>query len=340
MSAAPATVAASASAVSRPLRILCIHGFMQSSSIFNRKTGALRKSVAKWASIDYVQAPHEINIHDVFNNKPESMAENTYFSWWRMNAERTHYNGWERSVEVLRDHVVSNGPYDCLIGFSQGASFLALVAAIASLQWEAKQRGINTSNGTSVNGVHVAHAEALNQIDCTWLMRAGAPDESIRRNGSNSASSSSSFSLSHRPSLILISGFVPRVPHLRRFFSKPNTDAYTDLGKRIEDELKVANEAAAGVSDGGVAGRSGTFVRNAPALQGFAYDESIPPINFRSLHVIGLTDRDVPPRESLELLRTFPTSGPAAQLSSHDGGHLVMQNAEFCRIYRAFLNKS
>jgi len=51
-----------------------------------------------------------------------------------------------------------------------------------------------------------------------------------------------------------------------------------------------------------------------------------------SLHILGRSDADVSPLESDTLRRAFL----AAHLETHEGGHLVPNNADFCRRYKAF----
>lgn len=42
------------------LRILCIHGYRQSSASFREKTGALRKLLKKQCELVYIDAPHAV----------------------------------------------------------------------------------------------------------------------------------------------------------------------------------------------------------------------------------------------------------------------------------------
>lgn len=48
------------SKVGVPLRILCIHGYRQSSASFREKTGALRKLLKKQVELVYIDAPHTV----------------------------------------------------------------------------------------------------------------------------------------------------------------------------------------------------------------------------------------------------------------------------------------
>ena len=63
-------MSSSFSSSSSSLRFLCLHGFYQSATLSQLKTGALRKVIKNVATIEYIQAPHEITNKDEFRNKP------------------------------------------------------------------------------------------------------------------------------------------------------------------------------------------------------------------------------------------------------------------------------
>ena len=62
--------AATAAALPRKLRVLCLHGFYQSATIFRMKTAAMRKSLASVAEFEYLEAPLPISDADEFKMKP------------------------------------------------------------------------------------------------------------------------------------------------------------------------------------------------------------------------------------------------------------------------------
>jgi hypothetical protein len=50
------------------------------------------------------------------------------FCWWR----EPSYSGWNISVDLLVDYIAEHGPYDGLLGFSQGSALICLVLARCS----------------------------------------------------------------------------------------------------------------------------------------------------------------------------------------------------------------
>ncbi len=58
--AAPVNASASAANTARLMRILCLHGYMQSGAIMRAKTGALRSALKGVAELVYVDAPNRV----------------------------------------------------------------------------------------------------------------------------------------------------------------------------------------------------------------------------------------------------------------------------------------
>ncbi|CEO96047.1 hypothetical protein PBRA_004737 [Plasmodiophora brassicae] len=113
---------------SPPLRILCLHGFRQHASQFRGKTAALKRVLKEVADLDYVQGPHRV--------MPLSAPEGTTLdevplqcAWWLLDDATLEYRGWQASVDLIRDVVKERGPFDGILGFSQGACMAAVYCA-------------------------------------------------------------------------------------------------------------------------------------------------------------------------------------------------------------------
>ena len=317
MSAAPAT---------RKLRVLCLHGFFQSSPVFRMKTAGLRRALKTCADLDYLQAPHALSDADQFKGKTElGIPEDTHFAWWKFqqpaNASGSaasssapqRYLGWEASLAHLRAHVAAHGSYDAYLGFSQGAAFLTLVAALANLQKQApqKMREIAAKSGEAPQDLSFfLQTPAASASDATQDPLADAA----------AASSSSSSGSASGPLLVFVSGFIPRVAHLKQFFPRP-----------LAPSSAASSAAAAAAAAVPVAAGSSSLATPDP----FAFDPDVPLLSFPSLHIYGLGDADVSPLESDTLSRAFN----APNISTHPGGHLVPNSAEFCRVYKQFLGR-
>ncbi|XP_033495489.2 esterase OVCA2 [Epinephelus lanceolatus] len=129
-----------------PLRLLCIHGYRQNGSSFREKTGALRKLLKKQVELVYVSAPHSVQqarseAQEKENGSdPGPGGDEDPRGWWFSDIHARSFSaqqqceeslGLDDSVAAVREAVKVQGPFDGILGFSQGA---ALVAMLCSLQ--------------------------------------------------------------------------------------------------------------------------------------------------------------------------------------------------------------
>lgn len=127
---------------SRPIKILWLHGFTQSGTLFQAKTGALRKTLAKsfpaGITLSFPTAPLRLSptdvpfLHGEEKNDGREEEEVDAWAWWRRKGDSGPYTyagleeGLGRIAEVLR----TEGPFDGVIGFSQGGAAAAMVASL------------------------------------------------------------------------------------------------------------------------------------------------------------------------------------------------------------------
>ncbi|GAM18510.1 hypothetical protein SAMD00019534_016850 [Acytostelium subglobosum LB1] len=105
----------------RRLRILCLHGYKQNATVFKSKTAVLRKSLDDIADFIYIDAPHIVD-------EAKGSA-----SWWRATGDGKEYRGWETTLDYIRNIFIKKGPFDGILGFSQGAVLGSLLCSISSL---------------------------------------------------------------------------------------------------------------------------------------------------------------------------------------------------------------
>ena len=114
----------------RKLKILCVHGYRQSGQVFRQRTGALRKSLKKYAEFTFVTAPNQI--------KSQDSQEDEQYGWWFSTEEKSYdahdYTdscvGLEGSLQIMADSLKNEGPFDGVLAFSQGASLLGIICAL------------------------------------------------------------------------------------------------------------------------------------------------------------------------------------------------------------------
>ncbi|KAI8609201.1 serine hydrolase-domain-containing protein [Chytriomyces sp. MP71] len=83
-------------------RILMLHGYSQNDIVFRKRTAVLRKDLE---TLGMELGP---------------------LGWWLANAEKTAQIGYKESVHFLKNAWIEKGPFDGIIGFSQGAALAPL----------------------------------------------------------------------------------------------------------------------------------------------------------------------------------------------------------------------
>ncbi|CAL9737362.1 family of serine hydrolases 3 [Monosporozyma servazzii] len=123
-------------------KILMLHGFVQSDRIFRQKTGGLRKSLQKMGyELFYPCGPEKVDkstlshgnvdketdkkdIQKQFNTTLDDESSDLY-GWWVRTASgekgTLEYTIPQSTLDFLHNYIVENGPFEGIIGFSQGA---------------------------------------------------------------------------------------------------------------------------------------------------------------------------------------------------------------------------
>ena len=105
--------------------------------MFKDKTGSLRKLLKKHAEFVYISAPH-LNPATI-NPSDETVSSEEEQRSWYYSTEKLTFNshdvtdycsGLEKSIETVTSAFNEQGPFDGILGFSQGAAFTALLCAL------------------------------------------------------------------------------------------------------------------------------------------------------------------------------------------------------------------
>lgn len=121
-------------------KVLMLHGFVQSGKIFSSKTGGLRKSLTKLGyELYYPTAPILVskkNLEGVHGSNEEhndsqldlasefntlNSTDEIYGWWTRKGSDKIDYEIEKPTIDYLHNYVVENGPFQGIVGFSQGA---------------------------------------------------------------------------------------------------------------------------------------------------------------------------------------------------------------------------
>ncbi|XP_005314046.2 esterase OVCA2 [Chrysemys picta bellii] len=125
----------------RPLRLLGLHGYRQNQRSFHERTGALRKALRGRAELVSVSAPHPVPgpaAEHGAGRSPEPQDAEPRGWWFSRPREETFdaleeaaaCKGLDESLDTVARALAEQGPFDGLLGFSQGAALAALVCAL------------------------------------------------------------------------------------------------------------------------------------------------------------------------------------------------------------------
>ncbi|XP_039154942.1 esterase AGAP003155 isoform X2 [Eucalyptus grandis] len=110
-------------------RILCLHGFRTSAKILETQIHKWPDSILEKLDLVYLDAPYP----SMGQSSVEGIFDPPYFEWFQANQDFTEYENFEECITFIEDFMVKNGPFDGLLGFSQGAT---LAAALPGMQAE------------------------------------------------------------------------------------------------------------------------------------------------------------------------------------------------------------
>uniref|UniRef100_J3MPA8 EF-hand domain-containing protein n=3 Tax=Oryza brachyantha TaxID=4533 RepID=J3MPA8_ORYBR len=107
----------------KKVKVLCLHGFRTSGSF-------LKKQISKWHP-SILQQFDMVFPDGIFPAGDKSEIEGIfpppYFEWFQFNKDFTEYTNLDECITHLCDYMMENGPFDGLLGFSQGATLSALL---------------------------------------------------------------------------------------------------------------------------------------------------------------------------------------------------------------------
>jgi fermentation-respiration switch protein FrsA (DUF1100 family) len=132
-----------------------LHGYTQSGQLFRAKTRALEKHVQKvfpGSTLCYPTGPLRLKSSDVpgFDASNNSHDEDVEaYGWWRRSntAEPPEYLGMETGFSEVAKTLTTEGPFDGIAGFSQGAALAAMVSSL--LEGPRRKEVFHTSHSQS-----------------------------------------------------------------------------------------------------------------------------------------------------------------------------------------------
>lgn len=140
----------------RTLKLLMLHGYTQSGHLFEIKTKALKKSLEKafpaspkpgylpdypgGIELHYPTGPLKLSYADIPGNPADFDGDSgnddlEAYGWWRrkdmpQGQDKLVYEGLETGLQTIAECIKSSGPFDGVLGFSQGGAATAFVASL------------------------------------------------------------------------------------------------------------------------------------------------------------------------------------------------------------------
>jgi predicted esterase len=131
---------------SAPLRVLCLHGGGSNKAVMTYQTRELCRLFGAGASFDYLEGPRPFAVAEVDPQVRQLFGEGPYHCWYGVYNDgspqqnflerlRDHsvnftYSDVETAIATLEAALVERGPFDVLLGFSQGAIIISILTAL------------------------------------------------------------------------------------------------------------------------------------------------------------------------------------------------------------------
>lgn len=113
-------------------KLLFLQGFLQNAKVFSEKSSGIRKLLKKAnVQCDYIDAPVILQKKDLpfemDDEKWEATLEAQVNKAWFYHSEISKELDISEGIKTVVDHIKENGPYDGIVGFSQGAALSTVI---------------------------------------------------------------------------------------------------------------------------------------------------------------------------------------------------------------------
>ncbi|XP_009373649.2 dihydrofolate reductase [Pyrus x bretschneideri] len=161
---------------SRKPRFLCLHGFRTSGEIMRKQVGKWPESVLEKLDMVYLDGPFPAQ----GKSDVDGIFDPPYYEWFQFNQEFSAYTNFDKCLEYIEDYMIKQGPFDGLVGFSQGAILSAglpgLQAKGVALTKAPKIKFLIIIGGAKFNSPAVAEDAYSSPIQCPSLHFLGEMD--------------------------------------------------------------------------------------------------------------------------------------------------------------------
>ncbi|KAI8030716.1 Rhodanese-like domain-containing protein 6 [Camellia lanceoleosa] len=110
-------------------RILCLHGFRTSGEILKKQMGRWSEMVMGRLDLVFLDGPCPA----AGQSDVEGFFDPLYYAWFQFRQDFSEYMNFDECIAYIEDCMTRIGPFDGLLGFSQGA---LLSTALPGMQTE------------------------------------------------------------------------------------------------------------------------------------------------------------------------------------------------------------
>lgn len=117
----------------RKLKILCLHGYYNNVDVMKYQFDYYEKIFEDYVDFVYINGYYEN--HDIFDYSLYKMFKDKAFYSWVITDQKTNKpSSFIDSMEYVIDYMDSTGPYDGLLGFSQGTYLVRTILKVDEFQ--------------------------------------------------------------------------------------------------------------------------------------------------------------------------------------------------------------
>lgn len=131
--AMPALPGVTDATASRKIRVLVLHSNRQNAQDFKRRTRSVLHPLTEVADLHFVEAPHAYTPMGEAEEQSAILgAAEKNRCWWNSTDDPStmRYVGFEKTLEHIEKTFIEAGPFDGIVGFSQGGCLAGLLAAM------------------------------------------------------------------------------------------------------------------------------------------------------------------------------------------------------------------
>lgn len=115
-------------------KLVVLHGLSMNGEVMCQKMQSLRGRLAELVDLEFLDAPHPSGEHTLARLYDGARAvfrpAPPHLEWWNASDDARTYRGHEASLELVRERLAQHRSVG-LLGFSQGATFAAALAALS-----------------------------------------------------------------------------------------------------------------------------------------------------------------------------------------------------------------